>query len=207
MNKPGMNRPGMNKPNTACGIFLAQIDDLLDNELAPAERQSALAHLRTCPDCAGEYLLARDLRDAMLDLPQPELPPALLGRVLAEAERLPPPWRERMHRWFAASWLPLALPAMGTAALAGVAAWFWFASPAPIPAPPQIAVENPVTSQELMVAIEDLNTTITTLNEITESMQIRLGDRMLNVPVFSLPALSIDPAEGGEMPPAMDDPI
>ncbi len=202
--------------NTECGIAQSQIDHLLDNELPPGEARPALEHIRACPDCGREYLLARAMSDALLDLPRPELPPELLERVLGQtvrgrvslAERL----REFARRLFPAPAWGLAAPALAVFVAVGV--WLQYSpSGSPPPAAPAIAGPPPASAteqfsrEELIVAIEDLNTTIQTLNEITESMRNRLGDRMVSLPVLSLPALSIDSADSGAAAPAVNDPI
>lgn len=194
-----------NSNKSECGIIQLQIDNLLDNELDSNQQQPVLDHVRACPDCAGEYLLARSVRDAMLDMPRPELPPELLASVLEQTAEQPLTLAARIGAFVGVPWVRLAVPAF--AALAAVAVWLQFTVPAT--EQPQVAaeaVEEQYTSEELVVAIQDLNTTIQTLNEITESMQIRFGDRMVNLPVFSLPALSIEDA-GGIAIPVFDDPI
>ncbi|MCY4295538.1 MAG: hypothetical protein OXE54_01020 [Gammaproteobacteria bacterium] len=201
--------------NTECAIVQSQIDNLLDNELRPGEAQPALEHIRACPDCGREYLLARAMSDTLLDLPRPELPPELLERVLDRTvrERVPlaERWREFARRFFPVPAWGLAVPAF--AVFAAVAVWQYSPTSVPLPAPPQIAGPPPAidteqfSREELIVAIEDLNTTIQTLNEITESMRTRLGDRMVSLPVLSLPALSVDSADSGAAAPALNDPI
>jgi len=202
--------------NTECGIVQSQIDNLLDNELRPGEARPALEHIRACPDCGREYLLARAMSDALLDLPRPELPPELLERVLDRTVRERVPLAERLRefgrRLFPAPAWGLAVPALTV--FVAVAVWLQYSpSSSPPPAAPQIAGPPPAidteqfSREELIVAIEDLNTTIQTLNEITESMRTRLGDRMVSLPVLSLPALSIDSADSGGAVPAVNDPI
>ena len=228
----------MNKnANTECGIVQLQIDNLLDygeyhggeyhggerhgdpqpGDSHSGERQSMLDHIRSCPDCGREYLLARAMSDAMLDLPRPELPPELLERVFEQTVRQRAPVADRL-RQFARNVFPapawrLAVPAF--AVVAAVAVWLQYSpSTSPLPAPAEVAQLPPAidteqySREELIVAIEDLNTTIRTLNEITESMRTRLGDRMVSLPVLSLPALSIDNVDSGAAaPPALNDPI
>ena len=207
------------KDNTECGIVQLQIDNLLDNELQPGEQQPVLAHIRACPDCGREYLLARAMSDALLDLPRPELPPELLARVYEQTARERVSLAGRL-RQFAARALPapawrLAVPAF--AVVAAVAVWLQFSATEPQFAPPQQISQAPQVLQpidteqysreELVVAIEDLNTTIQTLNEITESMRTRLGDRMVSLPLLSLPALSIDSVDSGAAASSANNPI
>ncbi len=208
--------------NTECGIVQMQIESLLDNELDTRQQHTMLEHVRVCPECARELLLARALRDAMLDMPQPQLPPELAALVLAQAELRPAPWRERLGALLPAQWPRLAIPAF--AALAAVAVWLQLRGPVLDEPQPMISEQNveratqqatqqpgqqlaeEYTREELVVAIRDLNTTIQTLNEITESMRVRVGDRVVSLPVLSLPVLSVDQT-GGAAAPGPDDPI
>lgn len=192
-----------NSTSTEFEIVQLQIDALLDNELDAKQQQAALEFIRSRPDCAREFLLARSLRDAMLDMPRPELPRDLLERVYEQVESPSTSWSERLRTLFGVPWLRLAVPAF--AALAAVAVWLQVS--APVPEEPQVAGPEQYTQEELVVAIQDLNTTIRTLNEITESMRVRLGDRMVSLPVLSLPALSVDRTDGGSAAPVPDDPI
>ena len=128
--------------------------------------------------------------------------PAELPRVcwpeLRTADSRPAGLSERLATLAGGPWPRLAVPAF--AALAAVAVWLQVSAPAP--EEPQIAVEEEYTQEELVVAIQDLNTTIQTLNEITESMRVRLGDRMVSLPVLSLPAISVDRTNGGAAAPS-----
>ena len=190
-----------NSTNAECGVVQLQIDGLLDNELDANQQQPALEHIRSCPDCAREFLLARSLRDAMLDMPRPEMPRDLLERVFEQAGSRPASWGERLRALAGEPWLRLAIPAFAT--LAAVAVWLQVS--APVPEEPQVAAQEQYTREDLVMAIQDLNTTIQTMNEISESMRTRLGDRMTAVPVLSLPALSVD--QGGDAVPDVNDPI
>ncbi len=189
--------------DTECVIVQLQIDGLLDNELEPKQQQSALEHVRACPDCAREFLLARSLRDVMLDLPRPELPPTLLAKVFEQAGAQSAGLLGRLRLLLGGARLRLAVPAF--AALAAVAVWLRFG--APVAPEPPLAAEEQYTREDLAAAIQDLNTTIRTLNEISESMRVRLGDRMVGLPVLSLPALSVDRTDSGASAPVPDDPI
>ncbi|MYC58744.1 MAG: hypothetical protein F4X09_00910 [Gammaproteobacteria bacterium] len=192
-----------NSTSTEFEIVQLQMDALLDNELDAKQQQAALELIRSRPDCAREFLLARSLRDVMLDMPRPELPQDLIERVYEQVESPSASWSERLQALAGEPWLRLAVPAFAT--LAAVAVWLQVS--APVPEEPQIAAQEQYTQEELVVAIQDLNTTIQTLNDITESMRVRLGDRMVSLPVLSLPALSVDRTDGGAAASVLDDPI
>ncbi len=205
-----------NSNKITSSIVQMQIDNLLDQELEPQEQRKLLDQIHSCPDSGREYLLARAMHDAMLDMPRPEVPPELLANVYRQTIRkrvsLANRLRELADRIFPAPAWRLAVPAF--AALAAVAIWLQFSQSSPQDAPPLPIAQTPqaidteqYSREELIVAIEDLNTTIQTLNEITESMRTRLGDRMISLPVISMPALSIDNVDSGDAAPAIDDPI
>ncbi|MDE0480331.1 MAG: hypothetical protein OXI13_11985 [Gammaproteobacteria bacterium] len=190
-----------NSTSTEFEIVQLQMDALLDNELDAKQQQAALELIRSRPDCAREFLLARSLRDVMLDMPRPELPQDLIERVYEQVESPSASWSERLQALAGEPWLRLAVPAFAT--LAAVAVWLQVS--APVPEEPQIAADDQYTREDLVMAIQDLNTTIQTMNEISESMRTRLGDRMTVLPVLSLPALSVD--RGGDAVPDVNDPI
>ncbi|MCY3687997.1 MAG: hypothetical protein OXI17_10405 [Gammaproteobacteria bacterium] len=190
-----------NSTSTEFEIVQLQMDALLDNELDAKQQQAALELIRSRPDCAREFLLARSLRDVMLDMPRPELPQDLIERVYEQVESPSASWSERLQALAGEPWLRLAVPAFAT--LAAVAVWLQVS--APVPEEPQIAADDQYTREDLVMAIQDLNTTIQTMNEISESMRTRLGDRMTVLPVLSLPALSVD--QGGNAVPDVNDPI
>ena len=75
-----------NSTSTEFEIVQLQMDALLDNELDAKQQQAALELIRSRPDCAREFLLARSLRDVMLDMPRPELPQDLIERVYEQVE-------------------------------------------------------------------------------------------------------------------------
>ncbi len=190
-----------NSTSTEFEIVQLQMDALLDNELDAKQQQAARELIRSRPDCAREFLLARSLRDVMLDMPRPELPQDLIERVYEQVESPSASWSERLWALAGEPWLRLAAPAFAT--LAAVAIWLQVS--APVPEEPQVAADDQYTREDLVMAIQDLNTTIQTMNEISESMRTRLGDRMTVLPALSLPALSVD--QGGDAVPDVNDPI
>ncbi len=205
-----------NNDKITSSILQMRIDNLLDQELEPQEQRKLLDQIHSCPDSGREYLLARAMHDAMLDMPRPEMPAELLANVYRQTLRKRVSLAERLRNLadtaFPAPAWRLAAPAF--AALAAVAIWLQFSPSSPQDSPSPPIVQTPrmtdteqYSREELIVAIEDLNVTIQTLNEITESMRTRLGDRMINLPVISMPALSIDNADSGDAAPAINDPI
>lgn len=130
----------------------------LDGELPPERATECRGHLRVCAACRSLADQHARLRDALVELPAVEPPPALWAQInarlgaeeIAASER--PAWRRALARW-ASGLRPIATPAAlalsagavalgvvhlrgssgtGTAALTDVAAR---ATPAPTPVP------------------------------------------------------------------------
>lgn len=82
-----------------CEKFVAELDALLDDELAPAEARALQAHAAACAGCAGEFENARRVQARAFALP-PSVPPA--RDLWPEIERriVSRPVRERP--WFRA---------------------------------------------------------------------------------------------------------
>lgn len=99
------------------------IQDYLDDELVAAQREAFEAHLATCPDCAAELALYRQVFTDLETLPMFEPSADLADRVLAEV--MP------AH---ASRWPKLALWGYGSAVAASIAA---IAAAAFLPGPRQ----------------------------------------------------------------------
>lgn len=63
--------------------------------LDPGEQERVDAHLRECPECAGQAENWRALGDGVRDLPAPTPSPGLLARTRAAVERLQAEREER----------------------------------------------------------------------------------------------------------------
>jgi hypothetical protein len=76
----------LNIPNSpACGQWETLLADALDGTLRPEDEGEFSNHMATCPSCAELFEQARQGREWLEFLaPEPEVPAALLERILAE---------------------------------------------------------------------------------------------------------------------------
>jgi anti-sigma factor RsiW len=68
-----------------CAAALALLEPYLDGELPPAEAERLREHAARCPACAAELRLAQALQGGLRELPELDVPPAVLARVRAAA--------------------------------------------------------------------------------------------------------------------------
>jgi len=61
-----------------------RVQDFLDGELVPAEREAFVAHMAACADCAAQLEVYRVVFHRLASLPLLEPTPSLSDRVLAE---------------------------------------------------------------------------------------------------------------------------
>jgi anti-sigma factor RsiW len=101
-----------------------RVQDYLDGELVPGEREAFEAHLAACADCAAEVALYRIVFHRLDSLPLFEPSPQLADRVLAEIMPAHPGRWMRWAGWAYASTIAGSLAAIGAAiALPGPRAW------------------------------------------------------------------------------------
>jgi len=102
------------------------VSALLDRRVTPEEEESVLAHLESCRQCGAEFESMQELRAALRQLDNSEIPTRVLEglRVLALDERLrrlshvslsarAHRWAERMQLVFDNLMRPMALPFAG----------------------------------------------------------------------------------------------
>jgi len=93
------------------------LQDYLDGELVPAEREAFEAHLAACPDCAAELALYRAVFHRLDTLPLLEPDARLADRVLAEVMPGHPARWVRWLGWAYAGCVGASLVAIGAAIL------------------------------------------------------------------------------------------
>lgn len=107
-----------------CDRVAERMSSYLEGELPPDERARFDSHLESCPDCRELLDLMRTARAAMEDIPELEVPPALLHRLRVIPDR---------KSGFRASleWLmrPALQPALGAAAIFMILLSFYAFSP------------------------------------------------------------------------------
>ena len=70
-----------------CITFQQQLDDWLDGQLPVDEQATLQAHLQQCGRCRQQYAEARELQQALRDLPVPAPSPDFARRVIQRATR------------------------------------------------------------------------------------------------------------------------
>ena len=68
-----------------CDEMALRIEELLDGELDPSLAPLVELHLARCPDCASEWVSARQFREALRSLPEQRCPDHVVETVLAQA--------------------------------------------------------------------------------------------------------------------------
>jgi anti-sigma factor (TIGR02949 family) len=103
----------------SCEAALDLLEPYLDGDLDAGEEARLRAHLATCPACSAELALAQRVQRELRTLPQPEVPPELLARVIqrGRGEVVPFPSPRRMGRLRIAAAAALAILAVGGGSL------------------------------------------------------------------------------------------
>ncbi len=70
-----------------CTKFQQQLDDWLDGKLLADEQAALQAHLQQCDTCRQQYASARELQQALQDLPVAPSSPDFAHRVMQQATR------------------------------------------------------------------------------------------------------------------------
>ncbi|MDZ7661429.1 anti-sigma factor family protein [Thiohalophilus sp.] len=98
---------------THCTTFQQQLDDWLDGQLPPTVQDALQDHLQQCERCGQQYARARELQQALHDLPVVPPSPDFARRVMQHATR---PRRTATSGWLKGS---IAAGALVTALFAG----------------------------------------------------------------------------------------
>ena len=99
-----------------------ELTAFVDGELSAVETARVRGHLASCSGCRSTEALLRRTLTELSTLPDFEPSAALRRRVLAEVDRLPRPWPERMRAWFRPGVLAPAGVALAAAAVVAVVA-------------------------------------------------------------------------------------
>jgi len=127
------------------------VDDLsayLDGEAAAPE--NIAVHLRNCPECAHKYGELKKLSEQLRTLPAPDVSPAFLTRVMAQAREKAP---RKQRLWFRFA-VPLALAAVLAVVLIGGV--FYVRSTPPAELPPSVIAMDKPTMPDDEIAIAEL---------------------------------------------------
>ena len=104
----------------SCEAALDLIEPSLDGDLDAGEEARLRAHLAACAACAAELAFAQRVQRELRALPQPEVPPELLARVVQAGRRgevIPFPQPQRTGRLRIAAAAALVALAVGGGSL------------------------------------------------------------------------------------------
>ena len=201
--------------NSQCYFVQLQVDSFLDGELPDSQQQVFLGHVQSCSGCAAELQFARNLHDAVLDLPLLDCPDSVLEpayRISSQADSAES-WISVLWNWLAASPLAFRLAAPAFAMLLVVLVLngeFAVDSESP-----QIAVEDAeqYSPAEIKKALTDLNLAIDYLNDVSRRTEVMIGERFLIDPLQDSINASFDrarsqrPSRGDQQPTIQNNPI
>jgi anti-sigma factor (TIGR02949 family) len=125
----------------SCEAALDLIEPSLDGDLDAGEEARLRAHLAACAACAAELAFAQRVQRELRALPQPEVPPELLARVVqaGRGEIVPFPVPRAAPRLPAGRLRIAAAAAVAILALGGGSLFFHGQKPDDRPSPEQIA--------------------------------------------------------------------
>lgn len=218
-----MSQQDMNKhpENSAsqCYFVQLQIDSFLDGELSSEQQQIFAAHVHACSACAAELQFAQTVNDSVLDLPLLDCSDAALepidrlGRAPGEAAAVNTGGTSSLGGWLAS--LPAGLR-YGLPAAAAVVVTLLLVpmlsdrseNPAAVVATDADAATAGEYSQEdVLAALNDLNTAISYLNEVTQRTETMIGGRFVLVPLQESLNASFERVREQGNDPLDDDPI
>lgn len=125
-----------------------ELSAFIDGDVRDPERIAR--HLQTCEICAHRHLQLMKLSAHLRAVPQPEVPPEFLTRVMAHVTEIGP---VRPRARFAPLWPRLTL-ALGALAILLSAGHLWF-SPTAVNTPPSLAASNSEDQAPLLTDLPD----------------------------------------------------
>ena len=195
--------------NSQCYFVQLQVDSFLDGELPDAQQQVFLGHVQSCAACSSELQLARNLHDAILDLPLLDCPDLVLEPAyrISNSGAVAEPWWSALWNWLDAAPRSLQFAAPGFAILiVAVVLNFSFTPDSPAP---QIAIEETqqYSPEEIQQALQDLNLAIDYLNEVSQRTEVMIGERFLINPLQDSINASFERARSSSPDNAAQQPI
>jgi Putative zinc-finger len=186
-------------------VIEAQLHDLVDDDIAPADRPALDAHLAACAECAGRLRALVALRAQLRALPR-SIEPAtdLLPGIRARLPGATPALAARRARWPLLAAAALLLCVLSSAITLFVARSMR-ATPSPVsqvPAAvaPALFVELRATEVRYIAAIEELRSALRRDQALLEPETIRVLEQSLQAIDRALAdaraALAADPANG-----------
>ena len=218
-------------PNTSesqCYFVQLQIDSYLDGDLASAQQQEFMSHVKQCEACTREFRFAQTLLDTVMDFQQLDCDEQVMEPIYRLASGAHESdqttqgvaggsWAA-MVRWFNTGplFLRYGLPIAAVAVLATVlrisvlipaedrSAIAQQASVDPAQELPQLQQYDPA---EIRQAVEDLNLAIEYLNQIGRRTDALISDRFLIRPLQDTLNASFKRAASRNQERTLNDPI
>lgn len=179
-----------------CYSVQLQIDSFLDGELIVAQQEVFMGHVHSCEACAKELHFARNLHDAVMDLPLVDCSDLTLEPVHAIAqegrqpelssERVGPNFWQPIFDWLSATPLSLRLAVPALALSVVVISMSDELMQTDVPVPNQQAANgasNDYSPVEIQKALLDLNLAIEYLNDVSQRTEVMIGERFVVTPL------------------------
>jgi anti-sigma factor RsiW len=182
--------------DSQCYFVQLQIDSFLDGELVLAQQEVFMGHVHSCQACAKELHFARNLYDAVMDLPLVDCSDLTLEPVhrISQLERQPKPTPARapagfwqpINDWLSATPLSLRLALPALALTVVVISMSGELLQTEVPLPNQQAGNAAVDSysaEQIQKALQDLNLAIEYLNDVSQRTEVMIGERFVVTPL------------------------
>lgn len=182
--------------DSQCYFVQLQIDSFLDDELIAAQQEVFMGHVHSCDACAKELHFARNLHDAMMDLPLVDCSDLVLEPVhkIAQLGRQPdslptrslPSFWQPITDWLSATPLSLRLAVPALALTVVVISMSGELLQTDVPLPNQQAANSAADSYspaEIQKALLDLNLAIEYLNDVSQRTEVMIGERFVVTPL------------------------
>lgn len=182
-----------------CYFVQLQIDEYIDGDLSEGQQEVFMSHVQGCQACAQEFHYAQTVQDTMLELPQLDCSEMVLEPI-HRLSNTGDDTRDRNHPGnrqsllsqikdlfvtapaYARYGLPMALSVVLAIAISSSVL-------SPIESVPidnsQLALESTeqYSPEEIVQALQDLNTAIDYLNQMGQRTEAMIGDRFLITPL------------------------
>ncbi len=217
-------------PNTSesqCYFVQLQIDSYLDGDLASAQQQEFMSHLKQCEACTREFRFAQTLLDTVMDFQQLDCDEQVMEPIYRLANGghqttqgiVGSSWAA-MVRWFNSGplFLRYSVPIAAVAVLATVLLLSIsvltpagdgpaIAQQAGVAPAQELAQLQQYDAAEIRQAVEDLNLAIEYLNQIGRRTDALISDRFLIRPLQDTLNASFERAAFRNQERTLNDPI
>lgn len=191
-----MSKIMQTSPDSQCYFVQLQIDSFLDGELVVAQLEVFMGHVHSCAACAKELHFARNLHDAVMDLPMMDCSDLALepAHRISQHERQPEPLPMRspgsfwqpVNDWLSAMPLSLrfAVPALAFAVVVMSISGQLLETDVALPSQQAAnTTADSYSSEEIQKALLDLNLAIEYLNDVSKRTEVMIGERFVVTPL------------------------